>query len=244
AGKWSVPRLADVARRGNAATSQIRFAKTTSNPPPAAASLGHPKRLPCMGRLDIQFFQIFAEGPAEIRALEGKFYRGFQKPKLVARVVALAFINIRIHLFLLQQHAHTVSQLQFSAGAGWSLGETIENSWSQDIPPDNGEVRRRLFRLRLLHHVANFEQATVESIGRLRIEYAVGRNHLPFDHLRRDHAALLLVEHIHHLLERGHGTVNHVIREQHREGLVAYKFASHQHRVTQSQRLLLANISH
>ena len=63
-------------------------------------------------------FKILAERAAQVVALEGEFHRGFQESEFVAGVVAAAFVDVGVHFFLLQQHAHAVGELQFAAGAG------------------------------------------------------------------------------------------------------------------------------
>ena len=95
---------------------------------------------------------------------------------------------------------------------------------------------------RLFHHVADFEEAAVESVGGLGVEDAVGRNHFAFDDLRGDHGALLLVEDIHHLFEAGTGGVDDVVGQQDGEGLVADEFARHEHGVAQAERFFLADV--
>jgi hypothetical protein len=51
--------------------------------------------------LEVETSQIFAEGTAQVAALQGEFYGGFQESQLVAGVVAFAFVDVSVHFFLL-----------------------------------------------------------------------------------------------------------------------------------------------
>src|SRR5581483_5186947 len=75
--------------------------------------------------LELETLQVFAEGAAQVLALQGEFHRSFQKTQLIASIVTLAFVDVGVHLFLLQQNAHAVCQLKFASGAGRSLGEAV-----------------------------------------------------------------------------------------------------------------------
>ena len=77
---------------------------------------------------------------------------------------------------------------------------------------------------------------------RLYVEHAVGRNHFAFDDLRGQHRALGLIEDLDHLLEAGDFGVDHVIGQEHGEGLVAYQFARHQHGVAEAESFFLADV--
>ena len=58
-----------------------------------------------------------------------------------------------------------------------------------------GQIRGRVFELRLLDHVLDLEEAAAETaVGRLGVEHAVGGDRLAFDHLGGDHRALRFVE--------------------------------------------------
>ena len=153
-----------------------------------------------------------------------------------------AFVDVGVHFFFLQQHSHAIGELEFAAGAGGRIGQAIKNGGREDVAADDSEVGRGIFGLRFLDHVLDLEQAAVESIGGPGIEDAIGRNHFSFDDLRGNHRALFLLEDICHLFKSGHGIVNHVIGEEHGERLVADEFAGHEHGVSQTQRLFLADI--
>ncbi len=71
--------------------------------------------------LQVQAFQILAQRSAQVWALEGKFYRGFQKSQLVAGIVSFAVEYVAVDFFFLQQLLQSVGELQFAAGAGFDL---------------------------------------------------------------------------------------------------------------------------
>ena len=58
--------------------------------------------------IQLQPTQIFAKGPAQIFPLERKLDCGFQKAELIAGIMAAAFIDVGVHLFLLEQTAQSV----------------------------------------------------------------------------------------------------------------------------------------
>src|SRR5258706_6661345 len=122
-----------------------------------------------------QRLQILAKLRAQSRALQGKLHRGLQEAELVAGVVALAFEDVAVDLLARQEHADGVGDLQFAADAERRVLQAIEDCRRQDVAADNGHVRRRVFRLGLLHHVAQVKEPIVAGDGGA-IEHAVGRD--------------------------------------------------------------------
>src|SRR5277367_5420755 len=193
--------------------------------------------------LQLQALQILPQRAAEIGALQSELDCGFEETQLITRVVALSFEYVAVHFFFLQQSAHTVGELQFAADAGLGFRQGFKNRWSQDVAADHREIRRRLFRFRLLHHVADFVESAVEpAIGRLYVQHTISGNGSTFDDLRGNHRALGLVEDFDHLLQAGSFGINDVVGEEHCERLVSHQFTRHEHGVAEAQRLFLADV--
>src|SRR5579862_9900443 len=106
---------------------------------------------------ELQRLQVVTKFAAQVLALEGEFYRGLQESQLVAGVVALAFVDVRIHFLFFEQDAHAVGELEFASRARGSLGQAVEDRGREDVASDYSQVRRGFLELRLLDHVANFE---------------------------------------------------------------------------------------
>src|SRR5215469_4309328 len=65
--------------------------------------------------LKLQFSQILPKIITQLRPLQCKFNRRFEKAELIARVVTFALEAVAINFFLLQQETNAVSQLQLSS---------------------------------------------------------------------------------------------------------------------------------
>ena len=131
-----------------------------------------------------------------------------------------------------------VGELDLAAGAGFALVEAGENVRGQDVAPDDGHGRGGFGRLRLLHHRANGQHPVLLLAV---LEDAVGRGLLAVD-LERRHDAALAVIGVDHLLEAGRAPRDHVVGQDHGEGLVADQPTRAPDSVTEAQRLLLADI--
>src|SRR6266702_8930439 len=106
-------------------------------------------------RLQLERFQITAEGRAEFRILQSKLYGGFQETELVSRVIRDAVVDVSPQSVLPGEKAERVGQLNFISRAGLGASQAIENSRRQDVAPRNAEIRRRIFRFRFLHELAD-----------------------------------------------------------------------------------------
>ena len=94
----------------------------------------------CPTLSEIQALQILPQRPAQIGALQRKFHRSFKEPQLVAGVVALAFKNVAVDFFFLQQLLQPVGKLQFATGAGLDVREGFKNCRSQNVASNDREV--------------------------------------------------------------------------------------------------------
>src|SRR3546814_8000576 len=96
-------------------------------------------------------------------------------------VVPHAFEFIGEHGLLVEHQADRVGQLDFATGTALRALQQLEDARCQDVAADDGEIARRILRLRLLDHLLDFrhhgtgrsEEHTSELQSLMRISYAV-----------------------------------------------------------------------
>src|SRR3546814_9004954 len=128
-----------------------------------------------------QLAQIGAKIGLQLRMLEYEFDVRTQIAELGPAVVPHAFEFIGEHGLLVEHQADRVGQLDFATGAALRALQQLEDARCQDVAADNGEIARRVLRLRLLDHLLDFRQAgadrseehTSELQSLMRISYAV-----------------------------------------------------------------------
>ncbi len=94
--------------------------------------------------------QIGAEARAELRMAQTVLDRRAQIADLAAAVVADAGERQHVHRLVRHQGRDTVRQLDLAAGTALRALELREDGRRQDVAADDGEIRRRVGRLRLL----------------------------------------------------------------------------------------------
>ena len=132
---------------------------------------------------------------------------------------------------------HGVRKLDLAAGAFFLLIEFAEDLRRKDIAADNAQPRRRLLGLRLFHHAFDFGDVASGSTWH---HHAITMNF--FQRLlfgRNDRAAADFVVGLHHLFQRAGFADQKIVRQQHREGLVANEVTRAPHSMAKTERLLL-----
>jgi hypothetical protein len=132
-----------------------------------------------------------------------------------------------------------VGELHFAAGPRLDPLEVLEHAGREDVAADHREVRRRIGLLRLLDHPADRHGG---ARGGADVEDAVGGHARGRDLHGGDHVAAGFGIGLDHLLEAGLLGVDHVVGQDHREGLVADQAAGAPHRMAEAATLLLADI--
>jgi hypothetical protein len=191
--------------------------------------------------LDGESFEPFSEGGAEVVALEGELYGGFEEAELVAGVVALAFVAEAVDLLVGEERLDGVGELEFAACAGGEVLEHVEDARGEDVAADDGVIGGGVFEAGLFNHVGDVEEAGVVGDGSA-VEDAVGGDGGAFDDLGAEDAAVDLVEGFDHLLHAGDGGVDDVVGEEDGEGLVADKLLGHEDGVTEAEGFGLAGV--
>ena len=161
---------------------------------------------------------------------------GAQVARLVAGVVAHAVELDREDGALGEQAPQPVGQLDLAAPALPGLLQRAEDVGREQVPPDDGEVRRRVSRGGLLDEIGDPVDAPAESFGG---DHSVAADRLARHPLDEQDRAVHLREHRQHPGQRGRVGVDHVVAQHHRERLVADPLAADQHRVAQPPRLVL-----
>src|SRR6266581_2907937 len=196
-------------------------------------------------RLQLERLQITAERRAEFWILQSKLYRGFQESELVSRVIRDAVVDVSPQPVLARKKAQRVGELDFVSRAGLGASQAIENSRRQDVAPRNAEIRRRIFRFRFLHEVADTKQSLAKR--RLRsgftVHDAVEMSFVPGNFLDGDGADAGGFVDVDKLLGRGIRAGDQHVTEQNRERFVADKVAGNENGVAKPERFLLPRVA-
>src|SRR3989441_191701 len=196
-------------------------------------------------RLQLERLQITAERRAEFRILQSKLYRSLQKTELVSRVIRDAVVDVSPQPVLAREDAQRVGELNFVSRAGLRAGQAIENSRRQDVAPGNAEIRRRIFRFRFLHELADTKQSLAKRRlgGGFAVHDAVEMSFVPGNFLDGDGADAGGFVDVDKLLGRGIRVGDQHVTEQNRERFVADKVASNENGVAKPERLLLPRVA-
>src|SRR5450830_1366739 len=164
-----------------------------------------------------------------LKAEVGRFDVAFS----TTAVKTLAFELVGNHATVLGLFHQGVGDLDLATLAWFGLLDQGEDVRGQDVTTDDRQVRRCIFRLRLLDHVAYAVQVVTDQVAG---NHAVLVGFLGIDFLdRNDGAAILLVQ-LDHL---GQDAVAfevdaQVVRQYHGEGFVTDQWTAGQDRVTQA----------
>src|SRR5262249_62312903 len=96
--------------------------------------------------------------------------------ELVARIVADAVDLARIERAILEEAAQTVRELDLSSTIARGRFQSLVDIRGENVPSDDGEVRRCLAARRLLDEVANLMDAATEIGGVVDGDHAVVRD--------------------------------------------------------------------
>src|SRR5215472_5712956 len=183
--------------------------------------------------------QKLGEARADLRMLQRELYRGLEIAQLVAAVETAALEFVGENLLILEQLRDAVGELDLAAGACRHGSQVMEDARREHVATHHGEGRRCSSRLRLLHDSGNAAQAPP---GIRRFDDAIARHVCGGYRHHPDHGILLAGRNLGHLLHHRNFRVDKVVGEQHGERLAAdYRFGT-EHRVTQTQRLGLADV--
>jgi hypothetical protein len=189
--------------------------------------------------LGLRALQVLQERAGEVRPAQGKIHDGLQKAQLVAGIVPDAIDPAPVDGAVLQQPPQAVGQLDLAGPVRRRGFQRREDVRREDVAADDRQVGRRLLPRGLFHHVADPVHAVADL---LRVDDPVGAD-VVFRHaLDGEHGAVQLVEDVHHLPHRRRVGVDHVVAQDHREGLVAHELLRDQHRVAEAERLPLADV--
>src|SRR5580765_6891341 len=149
---------------------------------------------------------------------ERELDRRFKVAELAAAVVRHALELIRVHGFLDEQRGDAIRELYLAASTAARSLEQLEDARCEDVTSDDAEIRRRHGGRRLLDDPLHFAEPFV--IG-LDLHDAVLVRLLGRYGLHSEHAALVTRKHLGHLAQARNLSADEVVREMHREGLIA-----------------------
>ena len=163
--------------------------------------------------------------------------RRTQVADLAAAVVADARERQHVHRLVGEQARDAVRQLDLAAGAALRSLELAEDGRRQDVTPDDGQVRRRVLRARLLDDPRDALRAV--RLG-LHGHDAVAAGLVARHGLDAEDARPMLLEVPAHLLEAADLAVDEIVGQVHEERLVADGAFRAQHGVAEAERDALA----
>src|SRR5690242_12476661 len=186
-----------------------------------------------------QLLEETLEPLSDLGMLEAVRHRRLQVSELRAAVVAGPLEAVSEDAIFREERRDGVGELNLASGAWPGLREMVEDAGRQDVPPDDGEIRRSRLRRGLLddaHHA-------IEAVGNgLSLDDAVLAGLLSRDLLDRHHRRLVALEHLGHLLQGGRHPVDQVVGEDHRKHLLVDRRLGAQDRVAQAERLGLPDV--
>src|SRR5262249_34493867 len=84
-----------------------------------------------------------------------------QEPGLIAAVEALAFVAQAVEGLVADELGHTIGELHFTAGAALHAGEVGDDLRHQDIAPNDGKIRGRVFGCWLFYQSFYFHESSI-----------------------------------------------------------------------------------
>src|SRR5206468_727169 len=109
--------------------------------------------------------EVTAQARAELRVIETELDVRLQEAELLPDVVAAGREDPTEDGFGLEEQRDRVGELVLAADARLDALERVEDGRCEDVPPDHGQVRRRLVRLRLLDDGAHAAERIVHDVG-------------------------------------------------------------------------------
>src|SRR6266536_2624461 len=208
-----------------------------------AGALGMGRKLPphktfC---LEIETFQVSAEGIGEIRPPERDLHRGLEEAELFSGVVPASLELDGIDRPAAAKRAEAVGELDLPAGVGQRLGEDRKEIRGEEVASDDSEVGRRVLGIGLLDEVQHFENIPSEPA---RPDDAVAANLFLGDAHDGEHGAVVTLEDVEELPHAWHARDDDVVAQEDAEGLVAHEGPRTENGVAEPERLLLPDIGH
>ena len=165
----------------------------------------------------------------------------FRKPKLVAGVVALAFVAEAVDLFVSEQRLDAVGQLQFAAGSRLDHLQHFEDARRENVAADDGVLAGRVFGFGLFDHVLDQQQPRILGV-RCAIQAAIVRDRRTFHNFAAEDRGAGLCIGFNHLLHAGRLCVDDVVGQDDRERFIADELLGLQNGVPEAQRFGLASV--
>src|SRR5882724_8548562 len=170
---------------------------------------------------------------------------GAEETGLGAAIVPLALEFDAIEALGFLKPDHRIGELDLAAGAVLQRFQDLENLRLQNVAPGDRQVRRRSTLGRLLHHAVDLEHvAVLVALADAADAILVREMRRHFFH--RDQVGFIaeLAGSLDHLLEAARGIQHQLVRQYHREWLVADDVAGAPYRMAEAERRLLPREAH
>src|SRR6185437_16056811 len=186
-----------------------------------------------------QFRQFAAQRRSDVVALQRIGDVGGEESDLGPAVEAAALELQTVKGLRLRKLHHRVRKLDFAARAGRLFRQHLENLRLQDVAPGDAEVGWRFGRLRLFDHLRDREGL---AFGRPDADDAIHVHAVGRHFFHRDDVGVVfeLGCGVDHLRDAAARILHQHVRQQQRERLIADQFACAPHRMTETERRLLA----
>ncbi len=195
--------------------------------------------------LELQSFEVIAEGGAEFFVEEGEFDGGFQETEFIARIVGNSFINVSPQALLFGKEAQAVGELDFAAGTGLGALEALKDGGRKDVTSCDGEIGRSIFGFRFFDEIANAQESFAKrGDGRgFAVNDTVKMRFLVRDFLDGDGASAGGFVDINKLFGGGVFARDQHVAEKHCERFIAHQIFGDQDGVAEAKRFLLAGVA-
>src|SRR5439155_3256913 len=180
-----------------------------------------------------------AELRPEVVAFGTELHRRLEVVEGVPDVEASTLEAVRVDRLLLRQQVDRVRELDLPAATRRGSAERVEDLGGEHVPADHREIGGGLLRRRLLDDGQDPHQMLLEW---LRLDAAVQGDVLLTDLHGRDDTPAEGVVRAEHLAQERLGWMDQVVTEHDRERLIADVRLRHRDRVSEPERLLLADV--
>src|SRR5882724_2008666 len=182
---------------------------------------------------------------AQIGARHAEGDIGAEEAGLGAAIVPLALEFDAIEALGFLKPAHRIGKLDLAAGAVFQRFQDLEDLRLQNVAPGDRQIRWRGALGRLLHHAVDLEHVAVR-VALADAADAILVREMRRHFFHRDQIGFIaeLARSLDHLLEAARRIQHQLVRQYHREWLVADDVAGAPYRMAEAERRLLPREAH
>src|SRR6266850_135055 len=186
-----------------------------------------------------------AQAVAQVIARHGEGDVGAEETGFRAAIVPLALELDAVEALRFRKPDHRIGELDLAAGAALLGFKDLEDFRLQDVAPGDRKIRWRGTLGRLLHHAVDLEHVAV-LVALADAADAILMREMRRHFFHRDQVGFIteLAGGLDHLLEAARGIQHQLVRQYHREWLVADDVAGAPYRMAEAERRLLPREAH